>query len=74
MAKKPIVYIAPVVLFVIFVAFGDQFLPKPLSTASVQTRTSINKFLLGLFPTRRPRDRNEERQKKIDQLEQEHTQ
>ncbi|MDZ7961791.1 MAG: hypothetical protein RMY34_28605 [Aulosira sp. DedQUE10] len=37
-------------LFLIFVGFGDSFLPKPLSSASLQTRTAINEFFVGLFP------------------------
>jgi len=37
-------------LFLIFVGFGDSFLPKPLSTTSLHTRTAINQFFVGLFP------------------------
>ncbi|MBF2067708.1 MAG: hypothetical protein IGS39_25320 [Calothrix sp. C42_A2020_038] len=37
-------------LMLIFVGFGDSFLPKPLSTASYQTRTTINNFVIGMFP------------------------
>jgi hypothetical protein len=39
----------------IFVGFGDSFLPKPLSTASYQTRTTINNFVIGMFPTWQPK-------------------
>lgn len=70
MAKKPIVYIAPLLLFLIFVGFGDRLLPEPLSSASVKTRTTINKFLLGLFPKRDLKNPNEKREKEIEQLEQ----
>lgn len=38
------------IIIVIFIAVGDKFLPRPLSDYSLQTRTSINKFLEGLFP------------------------
>ncbi|MGB5771612.1 MAG: hypothetical protein WBM32_17345 [Crocosphaera sp.] len=34
----------------IFVGMGDSFLPKPLSTISRNTRTQINKILLGFTP------------------------
>lgn len=38
------------VIGVIFVAVGDRFLPQPLSGASQNTRTSLNQFMIGLFP------------------------
>ena len=38
------------VIAVIFISTGDKFLPSPLSDYSLQTRTNINNFLLGLFP------------------------
>lgn len=34
----------------IFVGFGDSFLPDPLGSASAKTRTQINTFIVGLFP------------------------
>jgi hypothetical protein len=34
----------------IFVGFGDSFLPKPLSTASYQARANVNNFVIGMFP------------------------
>lgn len=37
-------------LFLGFVAFGDRLLPQPMSQASLQTRTSMNAALKGLFP------------------------
>jgi len=69
MAKKPIVYIAPILLFVIFVGFGDKILPQPLSGASLKTRTTINKFLLGLFPKKEISNPNEKREKEIEKWE-----
>lgn len=33
----------------IFIAYGDGFLPEPLANASYQTRTKINNILLGTF-------------------------
>ena len=33
----------------VFIAYGDLFLPKPLSNASYYTRTKINNVLLGSF-------------------------
>ncbi|MFQ4142697.1 hypothetical protein [Chlorogloeopsis sp. ULAP02] len=38
------------IVFLIFVGFGDSFLPKPLSTFSLQTRTAINNTVIGWFP------------------------
>lgn len=51
--KSAIIYLA--ILFLLFVALGDKVLPKPLSTASVQTRTSLNNFFVGLFPKKEPK-------------------
>jgi hypothetical protein len=59
-----------ILLFLIFVGFGDRFLPKPLSNASLQTRTSINQFFVGLFPTWEPKTRpNARTEKAVDELE-----
>ncbi|MDJ0597966.1 MAG: hypothetical protein QNJ37_03880 [Crocosphaera sp.] len=38
------------VLGLIFVAVGDSFLPKPLSTASKNARTQVNKVFLSFTP------------------------
>ena len=53
-----------ILLFLIFVGFGDSFLPKPLSSASLQTRTQINQFFIGLFPSWQPRTNPYERTEK----------
>ncbi len=38
----------------IFVGLGDQFLPQPLSGASFKTRTALNEMLYALVPAWRP--------------------
>lgn len=38
-----------IVLGLIFIGFGDAFLPEPLAQASYQTRNQINEFLTGLL-------------------------
>jgi hypothetical protein len=43
-------------LTLIFVGFGDAFLPKPLSTASATARSHVNQFIIGLFPYMEPID------------------
>jgi hypothetical protein len=59
-----------ILLFLIFVGFGDSFLPKPLSTASLQTRTKINQFVIGLFPAWQPRTNpNARTEKALDDIE-----
>lgn len=70
MAQKPIVYIAPLLIFLIFVGFGDRLLPQPLSGASLKTRTTINKFLFGLFPKGDMENPNDKRKEEIDKWEQ----
>ncbi len=44
-----LVKLAPVYVLV-FIAYGDAFLPSPLSDASFKTRTTINSLLVGKFP------------------------
>jgi hypothetical protein len=68
-AQKPINYIVPTLLLLIFIGFGDKFLPQPLSGASWQTRTTINQWLLGLFPNKEFKKLNEQREKEIEDLE-----
>lgn len=59
-----------IILALLFVSVGDRFLPKPLNTASVQTRTSLNNFMVSLFPAWKPKTKPSERtQKAIDKLE-----
>ena len=47
--------------FLVFVFFGDRFLPEPLGPASLQTRTSLNQALMGLIPNWRPKTKPYER-------------
>jgi hypothetical protein len=59
-----------ILLFLIFVGFGDSFLPKPLSKASLQTRTTINQFFTGLFPSWQPKTRpNARTERAVEDLE-----
>jgi hypothetical protein len=51
-------------LFVIFVGVGDRLLPEPMKSASLNTRTSINKGLIKLFPTRESKLKPHERTRK----------
>ena len=51
-------------LFAIFVGIGDSVLPEPMKSASLNTRTTINKSLIGLFPTRKSKLKPHERTNK----------
>jgi hypothetical protein len=43
-------FILPVILVgLVFVGFGDRFLPAPLSTASASSREQLDTFFKGLF-------------------------
>lgn len=55
-------------LFLLFVAFGD-FLPPPLSTASLTTRTALNQFIVALFPNWQPQDPNRRTEKAVEETE-----
>ncbi|MGF1673040.1 MAG: hypothetical protein ACFCUV_05045 [Rivularia sp. (in: cyanobacteria)] len=50
MFKNPSIILL-LLVFVLFVGIGDRVLPEPMKSASFNTRTTINKNLLGLFPT-----------------------
>jgi hypothetical protein len=54
-------------LFLLFVFVGDRILPEPMKSASTRTRTQLNNFVLGLFPSGKPKNLNEEREKKLEQ-------
>jgi len=53
---------------IIFVGIGDKFLPKPLSTYSLNTRNVINAKLITLIPNSRPKVKGftEKREKEIE--------
>ncbi|MBW4522069.1 MAG: hypothetical protein KME16_20500 [Scytolyngbya sp. HA4215-MV1] len=50
MSRKPTLTLF-FLLILVFIGFGDRFLPKPLSTYSIQTRNSLNQTIVGLFPS-----------------------
>jgi hypothetical protein len=51
------------VLILVFIGFGDKFLPQPLSGASYKTRTTINNVMMSSFklwtPKTNPHNRTE---------------
>lgn len=63
MFKQPTFFLLLIVSLV-FIGYGDSFLPQPLSTASLQTRTAINNFVIGMFPNWRPKEKPYERTEK----------
>ena len=57
-------------LSVLFVGIGDRILPEPLKSASFNTRETINKNLIGLFPNRKSKLKPHERTRKaIEEVE-----
>ncbi|MGK7876333.1 MAG: hypothetical protein AB4426_24465 [Xenococcaceae cyanobacterium] len=58
------------ILLLLFITIGDRILPQPLSDVSRNTRTSINKFLIGLFPDKEFTDPSEGLEKGIEEHEQ----
>jgi lipopolysaccharide export LptBFGC system permease protein LptF len=65
---KPLLTIS-IILGLIFITIGDQFLPKPLSTYSRNTRASINQKLLSLMPNPKIKRPSAEREKQVEQLQ-----
>jgi hypothetical protein len=56
--------------FILFVAGGDKIFPGAVGKASTQTRTAVNNFLVGLFPTWEPKTKPYERtEKQLEQIE-----
>jgi len=57
MAARRLSALAPLILLltIAFIGFGDSFLPKPLSTASRQSRESLNNVISGLVPNWSPK-------------------
>ena len=53
---------------IIFVGIGDKFLPKPLSTYSLNTRNMVNAKLITLMPKPNPKVKGftEKREKEIE--------
>jgi len=42
-------FVPVLVVLLVFIGFGDRFLPAPLSTASASSREQIDTFVKGLF-------------------------
>jgi hypothetical protein len=59
-----------IVLFLLFVLLGDRIPFPPISNASLQTRTTLNNFMLGMFPKKQPKNPYERTEKAIEQQEQ----
>jgi hypothetical protein len=54
-----------IILFaLLFITLGDRILPQPLSGASFKTRTTLNQFVVGLFPGWKPKTNPYERTEK----------
>lgn len=51
-----------------FIGFGDRVLPSPLSSISLNTRTSINQFLVGLSPKLKSQNPDDKMEKAVDGL------
>ena len=74
MQRKPLRIIIPFLLVIVFIGFGDRFLPEPLKSASTNTRKTINRVVIGLVPENwqpgvDPNERAEEAFDKLDEEE-----
>ncbi len=72
MQKKPLRILIPFLLAVVFIGFGDRFLPEPLKSASANTRHTINRVMMGLVPENwqpgvDPNERAEDAFEKLDE-------
>lgn len=57
-------------VLIIFVVFGDQFLPQPFSGVSSSIKQGANHFLEGLFPRYQPVNPHERTEDAIDKMDQ----
>lgn len=58
------------IVVLLFIGFGDSFLPKPFSDYSFQTRSTINGFVIGLFPKWRPKvNPNQRTEKQLEDMQ-----
>lgn len=60
-----------IILGVLFISIGDRVLPHPMSTASTQTRQTVNQFLNELFPKWETVNPNAQTEKAIKEQENE---
>ncbi|MGK7881189.1 MAG: hypothetical protein AB4060_13970 [Crocosphaera sp.] len=60
------------VLGLIFVAAGDSFLPKPLSTVSKNTRTYVNNIFLSFTPDTDFERPSKQREAQVENLDKRH--
>ncbi|MFB2935302.1 hypothetical protein ACE1B6_08480 [Aerosakkonemataceae cyanobacterium BLCC-F154] len=58
-----------IVVFLLFVLLGDRIPFQPIGNASLQTRTTLNNFMLGLFPKKQPKNPYERTEKAIERTE-----
>ncbi len=63
MAARRLSALAPLMLLltIAFIGFGDSFLPKPLSTASRQSRDALNTMIAGVVPSWAPKTKPNQR-------------
>jgi hypothetical protein len=70
MFRKSTIIPILLLLAVVFVGFGDRFLPPPLSTASFRTRTSLNQWMTSSFKLWQPKTNPHQRtERAIEQQE-----
>lgn len=68
-SKFPVAFILLVGL--VYVGFGDQFLPPAIGRSSFQIRATINNALVGMFPSWRPKTNpNQRTEDAVQNLEQ----
>jgi hypothetical protein len=66
--RSPSVFTSLIILGLLFISIGDRILPEPLSTASTQTRISLEQFLMGSFPKWQPVNANARTEEAIKEL------
>ena len=73
MQRKPLRIIIPFLLVVVFIGFGDRFLPEPFKSASTNPRKTIIRVFMGLVPENwQPAvDPNERAEEALDKLDEE---
>lgn len=60
-----------VALLLLFVLVGDIILPEPLKSASSNTKSAMNAFVLGFMPKEKFTNPNERTEKAVEEFEKE---
>lgn len=60
------------IIALLFILIGDRVLPEPVAGYSFNTRTALNKMLVGLLPSIKPQNPDAKTEETVDKLYENH--